>query len=89
MESVGITIRLFGAFRKFGNGSEIEISVRCGTNLKELRVLLSQYLRENDPKFSETLVVDSAIANDTKILTNDFCIEKSCTLAILPPVCGG
>ncbi len=85
-----VKIRLFGAFRKYGNGSEIELKVPPLSPLSVVRNVLVAHLLHLDPDFSDVdLVNDSAFALENEILQGESKIEQACSLAILPPVCGG
>lgn len=85
-----VKIRLFGAFRKYGNGSEIELKVPPSSPLSVVRSALVERLLHLDPDFREVnLVNDSAFALENEILQGGSKIERACSLAILPPVCGG
>ena len=83
MSSITITMRLFGAFRKYGE--RIEFSVAGGSSVSTIKVALAGVLDET----VGGLIADSAIANDEEILPGDYVIDDNAGLSILPPVCGG
>ena len=94
MESLGqfeIEMRLFGAFRKYEvNGPFIRLKLKNGATTVEIKEKIKSELKKQHPQFNEgSLVDDSAIANDEGIMGANDQVLKSCTLAILPPVCGG
>ena len=87
---IEVKIRLFGAFRKYGDGSEIRIPLPKNASINSLRSVLGTRLEELYPGFGEAgLLQDSAFANDTEILRNDSTLDRDCVVAVLPPVCGG
>jgi len=80
---IKITIRLFGAFRKYGD--VLELDMPSGSSIADIKSRLAEKLDTNDA----TLVADSAIANDNEIINSGTVFDADATLAILPPVCGG
>lgn len=78
-----ITVQHYGAFRKLGKNTEFDIP--APSTIAEIRAALIAQLGEQH----KLLVEDSAIANDTDILPDEFVIDDNCTLSALPPVCGG
>lgn len=87
---MNVKVLLFGGFRKFGNGREVEFSINPGSKVSDLRKMLALELSRLTPELSsEALIRDSAIANESRILSDHESIERPSTLAILPPVCGG
>lgn len=96
---IDIKVRLFGAFRKFGNGSLIELKVPPGVTVEEFRkhfVLSLEMSRshskpssDNDDQLLGEMTLESVFANEERILGPMDRLEQSCLLAILPPVCGG
>ena len=83
MSDIKISVRLFGAFRKYGE--TISFSAPSGSNVQAIKSLLAAALKLDDP----ALVNDSAIANDNEIVGADAVFTQDSQLAILPPVCGG
>ncbi len=79
MSDITLEIKLYGAFRKFGDS--VNLRVVSGSNMDQVKEALSKELGE--------LVHDSALANDNTILPKSYVFEQSATLSILPPVCGG
>ena len=80
---ITLTIRLFGAFRKYGD--TLELRLEPGASVADIKSCLAQKLDTNDA----ALVADSAIANDNTIIGAGEVFEMDAVLAILPPVCGG
>lgn len=83
MADITIKMRLFGAFRKYGE--ETAFSAPAGCTAREAKARLESVLPDADPK----LIRDSALANDDEIIDDAAVLDKDCRLAILPPVCGG
>ncbi len=83
MTDVNVTIRMFGAFRKYG--AEISFPVPAGSGVADIKAVLSGLIHPED----RLLVNDSVIANDDAVLAAEARIEEDTRLAILPPVCGG
>lgn len=80
--SVTLTVNLFGAFRAGGN-QPVALTLPKGATLAEARHALKATLGNN------SLVDDSALADDKQVLPEDAIFERDTELAILPPVCGG
>ncbi len=83
MSDIQITVRLFGAFRKYGE--KVSFSAPAGSDVQDVKNLLAAALKLDDP----ALINDSAIANDNEIIDADAVFMQNSLLAILPPVCGG
>jgi molybdopterin converting factor small subunit len=82
-----VKVKLFGAFRKFGNGHELEIELEKPCSLLEFKMLLALQL---GPAFNQDrLLQESAFGNACEILQNGAMVHPGETVAILPPVCGG
>ena len=79
MRDITLKIKLYGAFRKFGDS--VNLCVVSGSNMDQVKEALSKELGE--------LVHDSALANDNAILPKSYVFEQNAMLSILPPVCGG
>lgn len=87
---IQVTVRLFGAFRNKVPSDEVQFNLPGASNLSEVRSAFLTELTKCNPDFtSAELIKHSAFADDSKILNETSRIEKDCTLAILPPVCGG
>lgn len=85
---ITLTISLFGAFRPYGNA--ITLEVPHGTDVAEIKNRLKIALKQSRPEFDkETLVSESALADDRQVLTENATLTENTNLAILPPVCGG
>jgi molybdopterin converting factor small subunit len=93
MDEVRVSVRLFGAFRKYANGSEIALDVPRGTTVAALRRHLGEALRRGCAAFAEQQLLDvSVLADDEQILDDRQplgCGADRVALSVLPPVCGG
>ena len=83
MKTITISIRLFGAFRKYGEVAVLEAP--AGIGIGELKGLFSKWIGG----IEASLVTDSVFADEKEILAVGAVIEKDANLAVLPPVCGG
>ena len=83
MTDITVTMKLFGAFRRYGN--LVTFTVPAGASVGMVQGALSKAL----PAADAALIQDSAIANDKAVLPVESVFTESCQLAILPPVCGG
>ncbi len=83
MNTIEITMRLFGAFRKYGENTRF--FVPSGSSVQDVKNALVKALDLDDA----ALVHDSAIANDNEIISSNVVFTQDAYLAILPPVCGG
>lgn len=81
MNSIGVQLQFFGALREHSNEREISVQLPRGATLRDLRLLLA-------PSFGK-LVFDSAFADQSHILSDEFILENDLKLFVLPPVCGG
>jgi molybdopterin converting factor small subunit len=93
VDNVRVSIRLFGAFRKYGDGSEIALDVPRGTTVAALRAHLGEVLRRGCAGFAEQDLLDvSVLADDEQIREDAQPLGRGVdrvALAVLPPVCGG
>ena len=93
MGEVSVHVRLFGPFRKYGNGADLSFRVPRGTTVAALRGHLADALRRAAGSFDgEGLLERSVLADEHRILTEDLPVgigEDRISLAVLPPVCGG
>jgi molybdopterin converting factor small subunit len=83
MTDISITLRLFGAFRVYGEN--VVFSVPSGSTAAKVKEKLAGVLKGADA----ALIRDSVLANDDEIIGNEIILTRDCRLAILPPVCGG
>ena len=83
MTDITITMRLFGAFRKYGEN--VTFTAPSGCTATTVKEKLAEVLKLAD----KNLIRDSALANDNEIISSDAVLTKDSSLAILPPVCGG
>lgn len=81
MNTIAVHIKLFGAFRKFGES--LDFCLPAGSTIATVKAALRQKLN------GEGLVSDSVLANDNAILRDHEVLDKDAELSILPPVCGG
>lgn len=89
---ITVELRLFGAFRKYSEDSSISIEIpqkNCRVSALKEGIASELVRRRPDLKDSNKLVFESALANEKEVLRDNDEIQSSCTLAILPPVCGG
>lgn len=83
MTDIKITIRLFGAFRQYGEN--ISFTMPAGCTVAAVKQKLGDVL-----KADQQLIGDSALANDNEIIDDlSTVLTQDSHLAILPPVCGG
>lgn len=83
MADITITMRLFGAFRKYGE--TVVFTMPDGCTVESVKHKLAEVLKLTDAR----LLNDSALANDNEIIGNGVILSRDSQLAILPPVCGG
>ena len=83
MKNITVSIRLFGAFRKYGEVAVLEAP--AGIGIGELKGLFSTWIGG----IEASLVTDSVFADEKEVLAAGVVIEKDANLAVLPPVCGG
>ena len=78
-----IIIHHYGAFRKLGDSTPLDVPAQA--TVSEVKIALIASLGEQH----RLLIEDSALANDTDILPDEFILDQDAPLSILPPVCGG
>jgi|AntRauTorcE11897_2_1112592.scaffolds.fasta_scaffold04508_8 molybdopterin converting factor small subunit len=83
MSSINISMKLFGAFRKYGES--VDVTIQGGSPVSVVKEELCTVLGHE----AAGLIEDSVISNDETILPRDYIIEQDASLSILPPVCGG
>ena len=89
-ETIEVTIRLFGAFRKYDDGKPLQLIVPASATVVVIKEKLGEALAKKFPAFSDlALIGDSVLANDNRIMNPQDRLETGAVLAILPPVCGG
>jgi molybdopterin converting factor small subunit len=89
--TIEIEVKLYGTFRKYEEpGKPIRVQADRPIRVSLLKEMLTAKFKELFPKFADSeLIHDSAIANESQVLRLDHVLSNSCTLLILPPVCGG
>lgn len=80
---ITISVKLFGAFRKYGE--QVDVSIKEGSSVVAVKQAMGDLLGAE----SLPLIGDSVIANDDAVLPADYVFDQDTQLAILPPVCGG
>lgn len=80
MAEIKVTVRLFGAFRKYGENAVFLL--QDGVTVGEMKKKMAE-------KFDADLVRHSVLANDDHMMTDDMVLRQDARLAVLPPVCGG
>ncbi|MGD8379477.1 MAG: thiamine biosynthesis protein ThiS [Gammaproteobacteria bacterium] len=85
-----VEIVVFGGFRRHVPEGRVSCHAESGTTVAELRVLLTQALRERNPGFDDDgLLSASVFASEDRILGESESVDRFSQLSILPPVCGG
>jgi molybdopterin converting factor small subunit len=86
-----VSIRLFGALKKFGERGIVVVNIPDNCTVLEIRNLIKEQLSLKFPEdFCETLIDNAALASESRVLTDNQQINGlTKTLALLPPVCGG
>jgi molybdopterin converting factor small subunit len=84
-------VRMFGAFRKhMGDEVFIEFEQESNLSVPAIKEKISIALKEKNPQFNEdTLIADSALADESHVFQQTENIAPGGSLALLPPVCGG
>jgi molybdopterin converting factor small subunit len=83
MKNIVITMRLFGAFRQYGDA--VELVMAAGSPVSAIKKALNDSLEGK----AQALIEDSVLCDDQTILPDDHVFDRDARLAILPPVCGG
>ena len=83
MSEITVTVKLFGAFRKYGK--TLDLLLPAGSSVQDVKNRLAELIDGSD----KVLVYESAIANNNEIIGDKVVFTEDSDLAILPPVCGG
>lgn len=88
---IEIRFRYFGAFRNFLEKVQIpQLEFAHPVDISELKARLAvEFRKQLGNGTADTLIDDSAVATEEDILPLSYRVESSCTLMLLPPVCGG
>lgn len=85
-----VEIKLFGAFRKYIPVGKIKLHLPEHCTAFQLKQKIHEVLCERVVDYREpSLVFESALATESKVLAEDVLVEGASDLALLPPVCGG
>ncbi len=80
---VCIDVRLFGCFRGSSDqDSSVRVELPAAVTVLELKRLLADRLPGGP-------VVQSVLADESRVLEDTYLVERDCGLALLPPVSGG
>lgn len=83
-------VKMFGALRKFSNEDGIfQFKISEPMTVSKFKTALSFQVSEEFKDFNSDLLMQSAIANQEEILSDDYLIQQNEFIAVLPPVCGG
>lgn len=86
---IRLSIKMYGAFRKY-HPDILLLDLPVGGTSADVKSAISGALRSQNPQFNDDeLINKSAIANNHRVFKEEDRIIESCSLAILPPVCGG
>lgn len=83
MADISLTIKLFGAFRAYGESVTLQLPEGCTG--AEVKSRLAEKLQMTD----KSLLGDSALATEDEVIGDEVIFRQDSRLAILPPVCGG
>ncbi len=85
---MNITIQCFGIFRLLGE--RIELAIKEGSTIADMRIVLSDRLDQSDATFADAaLLASSHFATESDVLPDDARLKDGMCLAIIPPVSGG
>ena len=86
---MAITVKLFGALRKFGETVTVDLDSQRELSIPEIRNLLEGLIETSEREALTSLLEVSAFADESSILASDASIRNGSTVFLLPPVCGG
>jgi len=84
-----IELSLYGACRDLHRGPLLQVDLRDGSRVGDLRRVLPEHLGLDDPTRARALIGASAFATDDDVLRDSDPLPPDGRLAILPPVSGG
>lgn len=88
---IQVEFKYFGAFRDFKDLSKVsKLRFSEPPSVADIKkALIQEFQKQRGDTSAEGLVVDSAVSNEEAVLGMDDRVDHSCTLFLLPPVCGG
>lgn len=85
-----VEVRLFGAFRKYVPDGRLRITISRPCDVETFKEKILLRIKEVAFEFSDdSLISESALANENEILSDGGIVHVGETVALLPPVCGG
>jgi molybdopterin converting factor small subunit len=85
-----LTLKLFGALRKYGSDSSVTLQLKNGSSISDLKKVLAVKLQELHPDFFDSAILDEcAFATEDRVLLAQELVPQTPYIAVLPPVCGG
>jgi molybdopterin converting factor small subunit len=85
-----LTLKLFGALRKYGENSMIELQLPKFASVSDLKAVLETYIDGQHPGFKNSgILAECAFATEDRVLAENEAIPETKMIAVLPPVCGG
>jgi len=89
-----VRVRFFGAFRKYFEGkAELDLALPAGLTAGAARSQIGALLSVHNSAFplpsDRELLAQSALADESRILSDSDTLDRVQELSILPPVCGG
>ncbi|MBP9777591.1 MAG: hypothetical protein KBD25_00250 [Rickettsiaceae bacterium] len=90
-ENININIKFFGPLKKYSKYKKLDaILVKPGCTVSEFKnTLLGIITNLEQNSNARSLIMSSAIADDTRVYQNEDKLLKNISLLVLPPVCGG
>ncbi len=90
MENINLKIKLFGFLQSCSKQEIIALNMPKGVTVLEVKKeLFKQFSDPSNDQRLQDLPDNCVLANDEKILFDEFELQEDADLAILPPVCGG
>jgi molybdopterin converting factor small subunit len=94
-EFILIKVKAFASLKDFWKEGDLEFRVPSGADTNfilaevEKKLILNYSFDSAERLRLASILSESVLATDVKILKTDEKLYDSCDLAVLPPVCGG
>ena len=87
-----IKLELFGASRDFSNKDYLELEVQEKASVKDLKIEIIKFLKENfngNEGFIKVVKSSAFCSENNEIISDNYKITKDQKIGIIPPIGGG
>ena len=87
-----VKLELFGASRDFSNKDYLELEVQEKASVKDLKIEIIKFLKENfngNEGFIKVVKSSAFCSENNEIISDNYKITKDQKIGIIPPIGGG